>query len=255
MFWDLGQDEADTLAGKDQDHHRRDLPDAIARGDHPSWTLKWQVMPFEDARTYRINPFDLTKIWPHADDPLIEEGHANENWPIDADRTSVRTEQHGSRDRAHPTRCCWRAGSPTPTRIGTVSGSIATNRFRQCAAQRGSQLFTRQGTRVKNAVDPVYAPTVTAARQPSHRRTTKTWYADGDMVRQAYTLRADDDDFSQPRALIREVMDNAQRDRLVENIAGISPTVSARRFSSAHSNIGATSTRKPGNASNARFAT
>jgi catalase len=65
----LTGDEAARIAGEDADFHRRDLHDAIERGEHPSWTLSIQVMPYEDAKTYRINPFDLTKIWPHADYP------------------------------------------------------------------------------------------------------------------------------------------------------------------------------------------
>ncbi|MEI5604688.1 catalase, partial [Streptomyces brasiliscabiei] len=40
----------------------------------PTWTLKVQVMPYEDAKTYRFNPFDLTKVWPHSDYPEIEVG-------------------------------------------------------------------------------------------------------------------------------------------------------------------------------------
>ena len=71
-FWT--QAEGDRLAGTDPDLHTRDLYEAIERGDHPSWTLKMQIMPFEDAKTYRFNPFDLTKVWPHADYPLIEVG-------------------------------------------------------------------------------------------------------------------------------------------------------------------------------------
>jgi catalase len=70
----LPQAEADILAGQDADYHQRDLWEAIRRGDHPSWTLKVQVMPFEEARAYRFNPFDLTKVWPHADYPLAEVG-------------------------------------------------------------------------------------------------------------------------------------------------------------------------------------
>ncbi len=70
----LTQEEADRLAGTDGDYHRRDLFDAIKRGDHPSWSLKMQIMPFEEAKTYRFNPFDLTKVWPHADYPLHEVG-------------------------------------------------------------------------------------------------------------------------------------------------------------------------------------
>jgi len=70
----LTQDEADKLAGEDGDYHQRDLYDAIERGEHPSWTLKVQIMPFEEAKTYRFNPFDLTKVWPHGDYPLIDVG-------------------------------------------------------------------------------------------------------------------------------------------------------------------------------------
>ena len=70
----LTQEDADRLAGEDGDYHQRDLYEAIEGGDHPSWTLKMQIMPFEEAKTYRFNPFDLTKVWPHGDYPLIDVG-------------------------------------------------------------------------------------------------------------------------------------------------------------------------------------
>src|SRR3546814_12850926 len=66
--------EAAAMAGSDADFHRRDLFEAIARNEHPSWALSVQIMPFDDAKTYRINPFDLTKTWPHKDYPLIKVG-------------------------------------------------------------------------------------------------------------------------------------------------------------------------------------
>ena len=68
------QDEADRMAGTDGDYHRRDLWEAIERGDHPSWSLKMQIMPFEEAKTYRFNPFDLTKAISQKDYPLIPVG-------------------------------------------------------------------------------------------------------------------------------------------------------------------------------------
>ena len=68
------QAEADEMAGVDPDFHRRDLSQSIDAGDHPSWTLRVQVMPEAEAWDYRYNPFDLTKVWPHADYPLIEFG-------------------------------------------------------------------------------------------------------------------------------------------------------------------------------------
>lgn len=70
----MTQEEADRLAGEDPDYHTRQLFDAIERGDYPKWTFYVQVMPEADAENYRWNPFDLTKVWPHADYPLIEVG-------------------------------------------------------------------------------------------------------------------------------------------------------------------------------------
>lgn len=58
---------------------QQDLVEAIDRGDYPSWTAKIQIMTEEQARNYSINPFDLTKIWPHADFPLIEVGQLELN--------------------------------------------------------------------------------------------------------------------------------------------------------------------------------
>ena len=70
----MAPEEADQIAGQDPDYHTRQLSEAIARGDYPKWTLSVQVMPEAEAETYRWNPFDLTKVWPHADYPLIEVG-------------------------------------------------------------------------------------------------------------------------------------------------------------------------------------
>jgi len=68
------QEEADMLAGTDADYTTHQLFDAIERGEFPKWTLSVQIMPEMEAEHYRWNPFDLTKVWPHADYPLIEVG-------------------------------------------------------------------------------------------------------------------------------------------------------------------------------------
>ncbi len=70
----LTTDEAARLAGENPESNTADLIDAIDRGDFPSWTVKVQVMPATDAASYHVNPFDLTKVWPHSDYPLIEIG-------------------------------------------------------------------------------------------------------------------------------------------------------------------------------------
>ncbi|MBF0272620.1 MAG: catalase [Magnetococcales bacterium] len=66
--------EAAQVVANDRESAQRDLFEAIARGDYPRWRFCVQVMPEAEALTYRINPFDLTKVWPHADYPLIEVG-------------------------------------------------------------------------------------------------------------------------------------------------------------------------------------
>ena len=70
----MTQEEANRLAGQDPDYHTRQLFEAIERGEYPKWTFYVQVMPEVEAETYRWNPFDLTKVWPHGDYPLIEVG-------------------------------------------------------------------------------------------------------------------------------------------------------------------------------------
>ncbi|WP_110514805.1 catalase [Herpetosiphon llansteffanensis] len=66
--------EAAEVVGVDRESSQRDLFEAIERSEFPSWKLCVQIMPEAEAETYHINPFDLTKVWPHADYPLIEVG-------------------------------------------------------------------------------------------------------------------------------------------------------------------------------------
>ena len=66
--------EAEAVVGKDRESHQRDLYEAIERGDFPRWTLQVQVMPEADAAKVPYHPFDLTKIWPHRDYPLMDVG-------------------------------------------------------------------------------------------------------------------------------------------------------------------------------------
>ncbi len=66
--------EAEAIIGKDRESHQRDLYESIEKGDHPKWTMFVQVMPEADAAKVKYNPFDLTKVWPHEDYPLIEVG-------------------------------------------------------------------------------------------------------------------------------------------------------------------------------------
>jgi catalase len=68
------REEADEMRGKDPDYAQRDLFDAIQTGKFPKWRVCVQIMTEKEAETYHINPFDLTKVWPHGDYPLVEAG-------------------------------------------------------------------------------------------------------------------------------------------------------------------------------------
>ena len=66
--------EAEAIVGKDRESHQRDLFESIEKGNFPKWDLKIQLMPEKDASKCPFNPFDLTKVWPHKDYPLIDVG-------------------------------------------------------------------------------------------------------------------------------------------------------------------------------------
>ncbi len=70
----LTRQEAEIMRSKDPDHATRDLYEAVERGDYPSWTLQMQIMTPEQAKDYRFDIFDITKVWPHTDFPPIEVG-------------------------------------------------------------------------------------------------------------------------------------------------------------------------------------
>ncbi|EPP4294772.1 catalase [Vibrio navarrensis] len=70
----LTNEEAEAIISKDRESHQRDLYESIENGDFPKWTLYIQVMPEKEAAQVPYNPFDLTKVWPHKDYPLIEVG-------------------------------------------------------------------------------------------------------------------------------------------------------------------------------------
>ena len=71
----LTDQEAAELVGQDRESSQRDLYEAIERGDYPRWTMFVQIMPEADAEKVPYHPFDLTKVWPKGDYPLIEVGY------------------------------------------------------------------------------------------------------------------------------------------------------------------------------------
>jgi catalase len=238
----LAQQDADRIAGEDGDYHRRDLFEAIKRGEHPSWSLKVQIMPFEAAKTYRFNPFDLTKAWPHADYPLHDVGQLT----LDRNPTDFHTEIEQaafepnnlvpgigvSPDKMLLARIFSYADAHR-ARIGVNYKQIPVN-----APKSPVHSYSKDGAmRVQNVADPVYAPNSKGGPKadPVTYPYVETWDTNGEFIHAAYTLHKDDDDWGQPGTLVREVMDDAARDRLVANVVahlsdGVTEPVLKRAF-------------------------
>jgi catalase len=222
----LTQDNADDLAGRDGDYHQRDLYTAIERREYPSWTLKMQIMPFEQAKTYRFNPFDLTKTWPHADYPLIDVGRLTldrnvTDYHTEIEQAAFEPNNHVPGTGLSPDKMLLARGfsyaDAHRARLGVNYKQIPVN-----TPKVEVHSYSKDGPmRIRNAADPVYAPNSYGGPKADPSRTAEVlWHADGEMVRSAYTLRKDDDDYGQAGTMVREVLDDEQRDRLVSNVTG-----------------------------------
>ncbi|MFF8894360.1 catalase [Brevibacterium casei] len=224
----LTQEEADRLAGEDGDVHRRDLYQAIASGDAPSWTMYVQVMPFDDAPDYRFNPFDLTKVWPHADYPLIEVGR------MTLDRNPEDFFVHIEQAAFEPSNMVPGIGpSPDKMLLGRLFSYPDTHRYRigpnyaQLPPNRPHSVVSSYAKDGPMRYEPSqaarpYAPNSYGgpAADTQNFGDPAGWHAAGEMVREAYKLRRDDDDFGQAGTQVRKVLDDAARERLVNNVVG-----------------------------------
>ncbi len=219
-FTDL---EARAMAAEDPDCHIRDLHTAIAEGDHPVWTLSVQIMPFEAAADYRFNPFDLTKVWPHGDYPLLPVGR------LVLDRNPADYFAEVEQSAFEPANMVPGIGpSPDKMLLGRLFSYPDTHRHR--IGTNYLQLpinqprvpvhsYNRDGAlRHHNPPDPVYAPNSFGGPRADPAAMEPGWSVTGEIVRAAYTRRRDDDDFVQSGTLVRTVLDGAARDRLVGNI-------------------------------------
>jgi catalase len=233
--------EAAQLVWSEYDYHTRDLFEAIARGDHPSWTLHAQIMPFDDAPGYRFNPFDLTKVWPHSDYPLVELGR------MTLDRNPVDNHTEIEQAAFQPNNLVPGIG-PSPDRMLLARLFAYADSHRYRLGVNYQQLpvnapavpvhtYSKDGAmRFVNRTDPVYWPNSKGGpRADSARYAPPSWYAAGEIMRTAYEAHAEDDDFVQPGNLVRNVLDDAARDRLVTNIVaqlwnGVTEPVRQRAF-------------------------
>jgi len=218
-------DEAAAMAGADPDFHRRDLWDAIALGDAPMWRLEVQVMPFEDALSYRFNPFDLTKVWPHADYPPITIGRMvldrnPENHFAEVEQAAFSPSNLVPGIGLSPDKMLMgRIFSYHDThlhRIGTNYEQLPVN-----APRSPVHSYSKDGAMtVRHAgSQPVYAPNSYGGPEADPTKAQPGWWVEaGEIGHYAYEQHRDDDDFVQPGTLYRDVMDPTDREHLATNI-------------------------------------
>ncbi|HET6286382.1 MAG TPA: catalase, partial [Amycolatopsis sp.] len=224
----LAQADADRIAGEDSDYYIRDLFKNIKQGNHPSWTLYVQVMPYIEAADYRFNPFDLTKVWPKGDYPLIKVGR----WVLDRNPANYFAEIEQAA--FEPSNLVPGIG-PSPDKMlqGRLFAYPDAHRYQiganytqlpVNAPKSPVNSYSRDGAmRYHNPGDPVYAPNSYGGPHADAEIASETASGHGiedEVIRSAYKLHAEDDDFGQPGTLVREVMDDEQRERLADNIIG-----------------------------------
>ncbi len=220
----LTRQEADAMKSKDPDHATRDLHEAIERGEFPSWTLEMQIMKADEAKDYRWDVFDITKVWPHGDYPTIKIGKLVLN------RNPVNYFAEVEQAAFSPSNFVPGIG-PSPDkmlqgrlfsyhdthlhRLGPNYHLIPVNAPRNAPEQS----YQRDGAmRVDSGggPGPNYYPNSFAGPEPDKAAMDPAFGVSGKADRQVYAHP--NDDFEQPGNLYRHVMTESDREHLVGNI-------------------------------------
>ena len=252
--------EAGAMVSEDRDYHLRDLFNAIEGGNYPSWTLQMQIMPFADAVEYRFNPFDITKVWPHADYPLTTIGRMvlnrnPENYFAEVEQSAFEPANMVPGISSSPDKMLLGRLFSYPDahryRIGTNYLQLPIN-----TPLSPVNSYNKDGSmRLRhNGTQPVYAPNSFGGPAADPRYEEPGMFVSGEIARSASAPHRDDDDFVQPRALWTNVLSETDREHMVTNIAnhlkgGVQPDITARAivyWSNIHADLGARVSRALG---------
>ncbi len=223
----LSSKEAQEIAGQNPDFHHLDLLNSIDNGDFPSWTLSVQIMPLEDAEKYRFNPFDLTKTWSQKDYPRIEVGklvlNSNpDNYFADVEQAAFNPANFVPGIGPSPDKMLqgrlFAYGDTQRYRLGVNHTALPVNSARGSKVSNygrdGAMRFDGNCGRAKN-----YEPNSANGPVESGKELYKPIEIHGLAGSQKQTLHRDDSDFVQAGELYR-LMSEAEKSRLIENIAG-----------------------------------
>ncbi|MEN3793953.1 catalase [Fulvimarina sp. MAC3] len=224
-------EEAEKVIGKTREGYQERLFNTIEEGKYPRWKFQIQIMPELDAETCDFNPFDLTKVWPHDQFPMIDVGYFELNRNADNYFAEIENAAFSpsnivpgisfSPDKMLQARVFSYADAHR-YRLGTHYETIPVNRPRMEVHNyhKDGTMNVFGGVRTGNE-NAYYEPNSYAdqgaavedrsAQEPPLR-------ISGDAAR--YDHRVGYDDYSQVRALVMKVMDDAQRQRLYKNMGG-----------------------------------
>ncbi|MBU1449709.1 MAG: catalase [Proteobacteria bacterium] len=220
----LTRQEAEALKGKDPDHATRDLYNAIEAGEFPSWTLEMQILTPEQAKDFKWDIFDITKVWPHAEVPPVTVGK------LVLDRNPVNYF-------AEVEQAAFSPGNLVPGiaispdkmlqarvfsyhdthlhRLGPNYHLIPVNQAKNAPElnyQRDGSMRVDHG----GGGGPNYWPNSMGGPAPDPSAQEPPFPLEGEAGRHEYAF--DNDDFVQPGNLYRKVMDGQAREHLVGNI-------------------------------------
>ncbi len=232
-------DEGNQVIANDRESAQRDLYESIEKGDFPKWSMKIQVMPELDAQKTPYNPFDLTKVWPHKDYPLIDVGVVElnrnpEHYFAEIEQSSFSPSNivpgiAFSPDKMLQARVFAYADAHR-YRVGTHYEALPVNKPKGCPvhtyhadgamrfdAPKGNDAYYEPNSFGGPVEDP-------SAKEPPLR-------IDGDAAR--YNHREGNDDYTQAGNLFR-MFDEGQRQRLFHNIVasmqGVPAEIIARQI-------------------------
>jgi len=212
------------LAGQDPDHATRDLYQSIKNGDFPAWKVSVQIMPPQEGADYRFDIFDITKVWPHGDYPLIPVGRMvldrnPENYFAEVEQSAF------SPGNLVP------GIAPSPDKMlqGRLFSYHDTHRHRlgpnyhlipvNFAKNAPENNYQRDGfmRTDDNAGDSAnYYPNTLGGPEPDPKAAEPEFMVSGEAGRHAY--KHPNDDFVQAGELYRKVMSTKDRDHLIGNI-------------------------------------
>jgi len=220
----FNRQQADEMAKNDPDYAIRDLYNSISTETYPSWTMHIQVMTFEEAEKFEFNPFDLTKVWPHGQFPLIQVGKL----VLNRNPTNYFSEvEQIAFSPAHLVPGI----EPSPDKMlqGRLFSYNDTHRHRLGANWDQIPVNCPYRARVKNMQRdgpmnvsgnqhgaPNYFPNSFSGPTADKKWAQKTIQTSGDVAR--YNS-ADEDNFTQCGIFYRDVLNEEEKERLVDNIA------------------------------------